>query len=257
MGQVVRAVRAGWILHVKSLSMSTFFVFVYLVLPVVLASIAFYMFRNGAAHVSLFNAALGTGMMGLWSTTLFGAGEALTRARREGTLELMVLAPTPLFWTVFSITLASATLGLYSIAATCLCVSLFFGVPFTVLQPWWFAAALLVTVVSLGLLGILLASFFFLYRYANALTNLLETPIWLLCGLLIPLALLPGWARPISWALAPTWGIEALRAAASGTDALPPLAAEIGVGIVYLLVGIRVLRWVERLACKRATLPLA
>jgi len=250
-------IRAGWGLHLKSLSMSTFFVFVYLVMPVLLAAIAFYLFRNGARHVSLFEGALGTGMMGLWSTTLFGAGEALTRARREGTLELMVLAPTPLFYSVFAITLASATLGLYSIAATTLCAYLLFGVPIEIAQPGWFAAGLVVSVVSLGLLGVLLASFFFLYRYANALTNLLETPVWLLCGLLIPVALLPGWSVPVSWILAPTWGIETLRAAASGSDAVRPLLAEIGVGIAYLLLGLRVLGWVERLACVRASLPLA
>src|SRR5207249_260096 len=57
-------IRAGWALHLKSLSMSTFFVFVYLVMPVLLAAIAFYLFRNGARHVSLFEGALGTGMMG-------------------------------------------------------------------------------------------------------------------------------------------------------------------------------------------------
>lgn len=252
-----RVILSGWAIHLKSLSMSTFFVFVYLVMPVLLAAIAFYLFRNGARHVSLFAGALGTGMMGLWSTTLFGAGEALTRARREGTLELMVLAPTPLFYSVFAITLASATLGLYSIAATTLSARLLFGVPIAIADPGWFAAGLLVSVVCLGLLGVLLASFFFLYRYANALTNVLETPVWLLCGLLTPVAFLPAWARPVSWILAPTWGIEALRAAAAGTDAVRPLLAEAGVGVVYLLLGVRVLGWVERLACVRASLPLA
>jgi ABC-2 type transport system permease protein len=196
-------------------------------------------------------------MMGLWSTTLFGAGEALTRARREGTLELMVLAPTPLFNTVFAVTLASATLGLYSISATTLSAHLLFNVPIAIAEPGWFAAALLVSVASLGLLGVLLASFFFLYRYANALTNLLETPVWLLCGLLIPVALLPGWAQALSRVLAPTWGIAALRAAASGGDPLPPLLVEVGIAIAYLVLGLRLLGWVERLACVRASLPLA
>jgi ABC-2 type transport system permease protein len=252
-----RVIRSGWALHLKGLSMSTFFVFVYLVMPVLLAAIAFYLFGSGSRHVSLFAGALGTGMMGLWSTTLFGAGEALTRARREGTLELMVLAPVPLFYPVLAITLASATLGLYSIAATVILGSLLFGMPVSIAEPGWFAAGLLVSVACLGLLGVLLASFFFLYRYANALTNLLETPVWLLCGLLIPVAFLPGWARPISWLLAPTWGIDALRAAAGGSDALRPLLAEAAVGVLYLLLGIRVLGWVERLACVRASLPLA
>ena len=64
----------------------------------------------------------------------------------------------------------------------------------------------------------LIATTFVLYRHANALGNLLEYPIWLIAGLLVPIATLP-WVRPITWLLAPTWGMEAIRGAALGTQA--------------------------------------
>ncbi len=72
---------------------------------------------------------------------------------------------------------------------------------------------------SLGALGMLIATTFVLYRHANALGNLLEYPIWLIAGLLVPIATLPFWVRPISWLLAPTWGMEAIRGAAIGARA--------------------------------------
>mgnify|MGYP003694698233 CR=1 FL=1 len=48
------------------------------------------------------------------------------------------------------------------------------------------------------------------------LGNFFEYPVWLICGFLVPLALLPGWVRPISWVLAPTWGMSAIRESALG-----------------------------------------
>ena len=88
--------------------------------------------------------------------------------------------------------------------------------PLDFAHPVWFALALPAAILALGLLGLVLASTFVLFRNANALSNLLEYPIWLVTGLLVALSLLPGWTRPISWVLAPTWGIRAIRDAALG-----------------------------------------
>ena len=83
------------------------------------------------------------------------------------------------------------------------------------------------------------ASTFVLYRHANALSNMLEWPCWLVTGLLVPLSLLPGWAQPIAWVLAPTWGVQAIREAALGGDAA---GRTIGMthlrsALVYLAIG--------------------
>ena len=90
------------------------------------------------------------------------------------------------------------------------------------MHPWLFALALPATVLSLGLMGLVLASTFILYRYANALSNLLEYPVWIASGLLFSTSLLPAWTRPISWALPPYWGMLAIRHAALGGDVWRP-----------------------------------
>jgi hypothetical protein len=74
-------------------------------------------------------------------------------------------------------------------------------------HPWLFALAVPVTVLSLGLLGLLMASTFILYRHANALSNLLEYPIWVLSGLVFSISVLPGWTHWISLLLPPYWGV--------------------------------------------------
>jgi ABC-2 type transport system permease protein len=251
-----RLFRIGWLFHLKALTHSLFFVLVSVLQPIIFASIAFFMFESGSASGTLLYVALGAGLMGIWSSTLFGSGGAIQWQRWQGTLELLIGAPPPFITTLLPLTVATSTLGLYSIVATLAWGRVFFGVPLAFEHPLQLVVALTVTVLSLGMMGLLLASTFILYRNANAFSNLLEYPVWLATGLLVPLSLLPGWVEPISWVLAPSWGIDAIRAAAFGGDAWPGIAMCVLLGIAYLLLGALFLRNFERLARSRATLSL-
>jgi len=95
-----------------------------------------------------------------------------------------------------------------------------------------------------------------LLRNANSLSNLLEYPVWLVTGLLVSLSLLPGWSRPLSWVLAPTWGIRGMREAALGGDPAIPVAICLGLGLVYLVIGHFTLGYFEVRARRSATLAL-
>src|SRR5438552_6364028 len=211
---MIRLFYAGWLFHLKNLTNSTFFLLIAVLQPVIFASIAFFMFKSGSRGGTLLYAALGAGLMGIWSSTLFGSGGAIQWQRWQGTLEILIAAPAPFLIVLVPLTLATSSIGLYSICATLLWGRLFFGVPLHFVHPFQLAVALPTTVVSLGLMGLLLASTFVLYRHASAFSNLLEYPVWLVTGLLVPLSLLPGWVTPISWLLAPTWGVRAIRDAA-------------------------------------------
>ncbi len=247
--------------NVKMLLMSEFFLLTTFFTPIVFATLAFFLFRMGNAQgqQTLLYAALGSGMMGVWSTTLFGCGGAIAWQRWEGTLELLVNAPTRYEQILAGQTFGAVILGFYGIATTLLWGAVLFGMPiqasFPLLLPFSLAAAIL----SLGALGMLIATTFVLYRHANALGNLLEYPIWLATGLLVPLATLPFWVQPISWLLAPTWGMQAIRGAALGSDLRTPL---VGIGMCVVLavlyyVGSRIaLRYVLTKARRDATLAL-
>jgi ABC-2 type transport system permease protein len=255
---MLRLLAIGWLFHVKSLTHSLFFVLVSVLQPVIFASIAFFMVETGTREGTLLYVALGAGLMGIWSATLFGSGGAIQWQRWQGTLELLVAAPAPFLWSLLPLTVATSTIGLYSITATLVWGQLFFGVPLEFVHPFQFVVALPVTVLSLGMLGLVLASTFVLARNANAFSNLLEYPVWLATGLLVPLSLLPGWVEPLSWVLAPTWGVEAVRdAALGGGSAWPAIGMCVLLGLVYMALGALLLRNFERAARKRATLSLA
>jgi ABC-type polysaccharide/polyol phosphate export permease len=251
-----RLLCVGWLFHLKGLTNSLFFVLLSLIQPVIFASIAFFMFESGSRSGTLLYVALGAGLMGIWSSTLFGSGGAIQWQRWQGTLELMIGAPPPFVAVLLPLTVATSTLGLYSIVATLGWGRVFFGVPLDFAHPLQLAIALPATILSLGMLGLLLASTFVLYRNANAFSNLLEYPVWLVTGLLVPLSLLPGWVGPISWVLSPTWGMRAIRDAAFGGNAWPEIGLCVALGLVYLALGALALRNFERLARSRATLSL-
>jgi ABC-2 type transport system permease protein len=255
--KLVRLLYAGWAFHLKSLTLSSFFILTSVLQPVIFASIAYLMFRAGARPGSLLYVAIGAGMMGIWSSTLFGSGGAIQWQRWQGTLEYCIAVPPAFIWVILPLTIATATIGLYSLTATLVWGWIFFDVPFELAHPVWFVVSLPSAVLALGLLGLVLASTFVLYRHANALSNLLEYPIWVVTGLLFSLSLLPGWSHPVSYVLAPTWGVRALRESALGGDPLPEIALCLGLGAVYLVIGHFCLRYFERLARERATLAIA
>jgi ABC-2 type transport system permease protein len=72
----------------------------------------------------------------------------------------------------------------------------------------------------------------------------------------VPLALLPDWVRPISWALAPTWGMRAIRESALGGTPLPDLVVCLGLGAGYIALAVLVTDRVLREARARGTLSL-
>jgi ABC-2 type transport system permease protein len=255
-GNSLRLLGFGWLFGMKKMSQSLFFILTSAIQPVIFATIAFYMFKSGNRGEGLLYVALGAGLMGIWSSTLFGSGGMIQWERYQGTLEVLMAAPSPFIMVLLPATLATSTVGLYSLTATILWGRLFFHVPLELVHPVMFFVAIVATVVGLGLLGLLLASTFVLYRNANALCNLLEYPVWLVTGLLVPVAFLPSWAAPISWLLAPTWGIKALRSAALGGDPLPQILMTFVLAACYLLLASIAIRKFDRLARERATLSL-
>jgi ABC-2 type transport system permease protein len=251
-----RIVWSGFLINLKMVGTSSFFLLTSTVQPIIFATIAFYMFQSGGRAGTLLYAALGAGMMGVWSTTLFASGGMIQWQRWQGTLELGVGSPPAMSLIYLPFSLANAFTGMYALAATLVWGRIVFGVPLHFVHPLLFVLALLATVVSLGLMGLVLASTFILYRYANALANLLEYPVWIASGLVFSTSVLPEWTRPISWCLPPYWGILSLRHAALGGEVWGPLAMTVTLGFASVLIATFTFRWFEHMARERATLSL-
>jgi ABC-2 type transport system permease protein len=149
-----------------------------------------------------------------------------------------------------------ATTGLYSLVATLVWGRVLFGIEVPVADPLLFAAGLLMTVLAIAMFGFLLSVAVARYRTAWAIGNMLEYPGWLLCGFLVPLALFPTWVQWVSWALPPTWGMDAMRAASAGESPWFDLAVCVALATVYASVAALLSGVVLRSARRHATLSL-
>ncbi|MFI8186216.1 ABC transporter permease [Actinacidiphila glaucinigra] len=242
--------------HVLHMSRSGFEQVTTLVSPLVYATLAVYLFRAGEHSDRLLQAAVGAGLMGVWSSVLFGSGGAIQDQRWLGTLESLVAAPAPLPLVLLPITFATAVVGMYSMLATVLWGVVLFDVPLAPAAPALFVPAVVVVVVSLGMTGLLMAATFVLLRNANALANALDYPVWMLSGMLVSTTVLPAWTHPITWILPTSWGARAVQAATGGGDVLWPAAMALVTGALYVVLALAALVWVERRARDAGTLAL-
>ena len=252
----LRLLAVSWWLQFKMIMRSPFDGFGNVIYPLFFATVAFFVFQAGDSPRTLIYASLGAAVMGMWSSVSTSAGSAMQRERWWGTLELLVVTPRHFSLVLLPTTLGLATVGIYNMAATLLWGRLLFGVDLTIQHPLLFALAIAGTVLSFAGLGFLFAVSFVRFRAAWVLGNFFEYPVWLICGFLVPLALLPDWVHPISWALAPTWGMNAIRESALGGSPLPDLAACLALGLAYVTLGVLVTDRVLRAARVRGTLSL-
>ena len=169
----------------------------------------------------------------------------------------MVAAPVPLLSILAPVMLTSAAFGLYGLVVTLVWGRLAFGIPLGVVHPAAAAVSIPACVVAIGSLGLIVASTFVLYRAAFFLGVAMQYPVWIACGLLVPLSILPGWLGPFSWVLGPTWGFQAISRAVLGGDPWRPIGFCLALTAAYGLVTVVLLRGFEHLARSRATLGLA
>lgn len=253
----LRVLTVGWWMHLKMLSRSAFDGILAIVYPLFFAATVFFIYGQSADQDALIAAAVGASAMGVWSAVSTSAATAIQRERQQGTLELLVAAPRPFALLMAPVTLAMATIGLYSFVATLVFARVFFGIHISVADPVMFLVCCLALALAIGLMGFLLSVTSVRYRSAWALGTAFEFPVWLLCGFVVPLLVLPTWTRPISWALPPTWGINALNHAVVGEPAWLDVFACLAIGAVYAGVAALLAGRLITSAREHATLALS
>lgn len=198
----------------------------------------------------------GATVMGMWSATLFGAGRALQRERRQGTTELLLVAPASLLRPVFCTSTAAALLGVVSAVSGLATAYSLFGI-----ATGWRSGAAFILMVFVGVgamscLGVLLSAMFVLLRQASVLSNMLEYPLWFACALIIPADARPALVAAVGEVLVPTHLGSLLREAvlADGSVSGPAVVKLVGLSVLYVVGAIPLFRRVDDLARRRGDL---
>lgn len=124
-------------------------------------------------------------------------------------------------------------------------------------NPAILVLTILVTALSTSGLGLLLGCVSLVSLETMFVNNAAYFLLLVFSGANIPLTDLPGWMRSISWGLPLTRGILAARQIIAGEGigkVAPLLVGELGLGLIYLLLGYALFRWFEFQAKRRGTL---
>jgi hypothetical protein len=103
-----------------------------------------------------------------------------------------------------------------------------FGYSLDIQQPFFLLYRCDPAVIAFISFGLIIAPIFVMNPGVRAWQNAMEFPVYVLCGFLFPIALLPGWTTPISYLLPPYWAAVALHGTSTGGASLQPDSPHLG-----------------------------
>lgn len=202
---------------------------------------------------------IGIFMTETWNATVWGSGNALQSERYMGTISAVIAAPASTAAVIVGYTLGSLLAYIPSVA-TCAVVGILAGATFDVTSPLAAAIALITVYVCTFCIGLAFGGLFILSKNSNALSNFLQSPIYLLTGFYVPRSVLPEWLQRVSDLIPLSHAVDALRGALlqgkTVEDLMNPLLAALGTSAVFLVVGIWALGKADRAIRRSGTLDI-
>ncbi|MCK4726462.1 MAG: ABC transporter permease [Anaerolineales bacterium] len=239
--------------------MDLFIIFTVLVQPMLIAILALAMLRDKGQEYILF-VVVGSGMTGIWSSLLFISGNSINVERWSGTLESLVGMPTSLSVIVFGKNLANVGQSLLSMVVAYTLAVIIFDYDLTFSQPILFIISLLLTIIAFISFGLVIAPVFVMNPSVQRWQNAMEFPIYILCGFLFPIAMLPQWTTPISYLLTPYWAARALHGTSAGNAPLSQTLFAWGMmvffSVIYFSIAARLFKFMLVKARTDATLDM-
>lgn len=194
------------------------------------------------------------GLSAVWSS-----GSAIEEERYEGTIAALFLSPASRIAVVFGHGLGGTVFMLPSFAVVVL-LGIVTGADLNIASPAAAVLSALALLVASLSLGFLLAVFFVLTRRANLMANVIQHPLYLLSGFIVPRGELPGWLATVSNALPLAHAVDAFRActltAATLNDVMPQLLGAVGTSVVCLALGTCGMQRMEHAAKRSGQLDL-
>ncbi len=201
---------------------------------------------------------LGQTIFSLFSTLNFRGGMSIQRERWQGTLEVVLLAPTSRVAFILGETVYGLLDGGWTILLALLVTGFAYGAGFRIADPLLALVILLLTLSAMVALSLFFAAFYVLTRSAGPLSNAIQTPVRFFTGTNFPVSALPSFLQAISFALPMTYGMIATREVFTGSGSwgslAPTILALAGFTAFFWTLGVVLVKRMENLAKTRGTL---
>jgi ABC-2 type transport system permease protein len=207
-------------------------------------------FRHAGREDLTAYAAIAPVFIALWWLALFNSGWTITTERWNGTIEMLVAAPSSFAAGIFGRITTTTFVGIVSFGETWAAARLIFGTKISIEHVWPFVATILVTLAAMAGTAVAMASLFVLARNATTFSNSASFPFYVLGGILVPVSVLPHWIRPLSSLVFLSWSSDLLRAALRPTP-MHHFAFRLGMVAFLGACGLAVGLWAMRVILVR------
>ncbi|MDN5356886.1 MAG: ABC transporter permease [Candidatus Methanomethylophilaceae archaeon] len=233
-----------------------------LVSPFLLTMVMIFLSSGGTSIEGpvVLQAVLGGGVLGMWANSLFSSSSSVSFDRINGTFEPMLGSGTRIIYVLAGRSLWSTLIGLLNAFAVFAIAEVMFGAGMSIHDPILFFLTLLMTMLSLSSVGLLISTLFVLTRKGGTISSVLEYPIYVMSGALVPISMLPGWMQSVSRILAPTWGVDAIKYSALpvyegmlGTSFFTDTVMCLALSVLFIIVAYFVMLYVERKVLRDGT----
>jgi len=193
-----------------------------------------------------------------FSTALFAFSARIRNEQMLGTLEAMLVSPTPTSIVIFSSATFDFTYGLFRVILMLLFATLIFDVTLYTNSLTAVFLGVALTMLSSTGVGILSASFILYFKRGDPINFLISGATTFLGNVFFPVEQLPAWIRPASDYMPITWSLRVVRGALLEGKTLTELSGELGslalLTAVLLPAGLIASRFAIRRAKREGTL---
>lgn len=155
-------------------------------------------------------AVVGMSMTNFYTTGFDSFSSAIRNEQNIGTLESILMTPTPLATVIAASSLWAFAWNALTTALTILLASALFHIQLkgSLLTA---GAILLLTTITISCMGIVSASFIMIFKKGDPIKFLFGTMSFFLGGVVYPVSQLPGWLQKVAQLLPITHGLQGMR----------------------------------------------
>jgi ABC-2 type transport system permease protein len=188
---------------------------------------------------------------------IFGVTMSIGGERWSGTLVYLFGTPVNRMTMFFGRAFMHVIDGSIGVVVAFIWGVLLFGVDFSHTNMLLLALTIVLTTLSTCGLGLLMGCVSLITANVMFVNNSVYFLLLIFSGANVDINLLPGWMQAISYSLPMTRGMAAARALIAGADTatvMPLLLGEVGIGVLYGILGYIMFAWFETQAKRRGSL---
>lgn len=209
--QILKAIGSIFKVQIKLSLGRPMFRFSLIAKPILYCLLLYFIYKGSSRNMTV--VLLGSMTITLWSCLCFSSLGDIQRERDMGTFDKVYVTPIPFNLIILIKTLANTLIGASSIIIIIIIATLFLNVSVTIANIEAFSLAFIALILSFLSLSLLFSSFFSLSRDNMIWVGMMDYPLYILCGMVVPVSFLPNWIQPISFLLPSTQAIKLMNMA--------------------------------------------